>query len=443
MKIQLSDHFNYRRLIRFVLPSIAMMIFTSIYGVVDGFFVSNFVGKIPFAAVNLIMPFLMILGTIGFMLGTGGSALVSKLLGEKKVDKAQEIFSMLVYIGIIAGCILTCIGWIFIEPIAVLLGAEGDMIGYCVLYGRIILAALPAYMLQNMFQSFLVTAEKPNVGLGVTILAGVTNMILDALFMAVFKWGVAGAAIATAISQCVGGIVPLLFFARKNSSVLHLVKAKLDVSALVKTCTNGSSELVSNISMSLVSMLYNMQLLKYAGEDGVAAYGVIMYVNFIFIAIFIGYSIGTAPIMGYNYGAENHKELKNVFKKSMILISLASVVLTCAAMFLATPLAKVFVGYDAALLEMTVGAFKIYALSFLLCGFGIYSSSLFTALNDGVISAVISFLRTIVFQVLAILIMPLIWELNGIWYSVFVAEVAATIVAFFFIIKMRKKYHYM
>lgn len=443
MKIQLSDHFNYRRLIRFVLPSIAMMIFTSIYGVVDGFFVSNFVGKIPFAAVNLIMPFLMILGTIGFMLGTGGSALVSKLLGEKKVDKAQEIFSMLVYIGIIAGCILTCIGWIFIEPIAVLLGAEGDMIGYCVLYGRIILAALPAYMLQNMFQSFLVTAEKPNVGLGVTILAGVTNMILDALFMAVFKWGVAGAAIATAISQCVGGLVPLLFFARENSSVLRLVKAKLDVSALVKTCTNGSSELVSNISMSLVSMLYNMQLLKYAGEDGVAAYGVIMYVNFIFIAIFLGYSIGTAPIIGYNYGAENHKELKNVFKKSMILISLTSVVLTCAAMFLATPLAKVFVGYDAALLEMTVGAFKIYALSFLLCGFGIYGSALFTALNDGVISAVISFLRTIVFQVLAILIMPLIWELNGIWYSVFVAEVAATIVAFFFIIKMRKKYHYM
>lgn len=442
MKIQLSDHFNYRKLIRFVLPSIAMMIFTSIYGVVDGFFVSNFVGKIPFAAVNLIMPFLMILGTIGFMLGTGGSALVSKLLGEKKVEKAQEVFSMLVYIGIIAGCILTCIGWIFIEPIAVLLGAEGDMIGYCVFYGRIILAALPAYMLQNMFQSFLVTAEKPNVGLGVTIIAGVTNMILDALFMAVFKWGVAGAAIATAISQCVGGLIPLLFFARENSSVLRLVKAKVDVSTLVKTCTNGSSELVSNISMSLVSMLYNMQLLKYTGEDGVAAYGVIMYVNFIFIAIFIGYSIGTAPIIGYNYGAENHKELKNVFKKSMILISLASVVLTCAAMFLATPLAKVFVGYDAALLEMTVGAFKIYALAFLLCGFGIYGSALFTALNDGVISAVISFLRTIVFQVLAILIMPLIWGLNGIWYSVFVAEVAATIVAFFFIIKMRKKYHY-
>lgn len=443
MNIQLSDHFDYRRLIRFVLPSIAMMIFTSIYGVVDGFFVSNFVGKTPFAAVNLIMPFLMILGAIGFMLGTGGSALVSKLLGEKKQEKAKEIFSMLVYIGIAVGCVLTLVGWIFIEPIAVLLGAEGEMIGYCVLYGRIILAALPAFMLQNMFQSFLVTAEKPNVGLGVTIIAGVTNMVLDALFMAVFKWGVAGAAIATAISQCVGGIVPLLYFAKPNTSALRLVKAKLDASALFKTCTNGSSELVSNISMSLVSMLYNMQLLKYAGENGVAAYGVIMYVNFIFVAIFLGYSIGTAPIIGYNYGSENHTELKNIFKKSMILIVSASVILTAVAMLGSRTLATIFVGYDAELLEMTVEAFKIYALAFLLCGFGIFGSSLFTALNDGVISALISFLRTIVFQVLAIMIMPLIWGLSGIWYSVFVAEAAATVVAFFFIIKMRKKYHYM
>ncbi len=443
MAIQLSDHFTYRRLLRFVWPPITMMIFTSIYGVVDGFFISNYVGKIPFAAVNLIMPFLMILGALGFMLGAGGSALVAKTLGEGKKEKANQIFSMLVFVAIVSGIILATLGIIFLEPIAIFLGAQGEVIEYCVIYGRIILIAIPAFMLQNMFQSFLVTAERPELGLVMTVLAGVTNIVLDALFMGAFAWGIVGAATATAISQLVGGIAPFFFFLKPKRSLLRLTKPVFDGKALLKTCTNGSSELVTNISMSVVSMLYNFQLLKYAGENGVAAYGVIMYVNFIFIAIFIGYAIGTAPIIGFHYGAGNQAELKSIFKKSMNLNLIAGIVLAVVGLLLSRFLAELFVGYDPELCEMTIKGFRIYALSFLFCGFNIFGSSLFTALSNGLVSAIISFLRTLLFQVAAILVMPLIWGLDGIWYSVAVAEVVALVLTMSFVVKLRGKYHYM
>lgn len=442
MKIQLSDHFDYRRLIYFVFPSIIMMIFTSIYGVVDGLFVSNFVGKTPFAAINLIMPFLMVLGALGFMIGTGGSAIVAKALGEKKNDKANEYFSMLVYVTIILGIIIALIGILFIEPISRFFKAEDEMLENCVIYGRIIIIALPAFMLQNVFQSFLITAEKPKLGLWVTVAAGVTNMFLDFLFIAVFKWGVAGAAIATALSQVVGGIIPLIYFAQKNDSLLKLTKAKFDMGIFVKTCTNGSSELMSNISSSLVGILYNFQLMKFAGENGIAAYGVIMYVNFIFVAIFIGYSIGTAPIVGYNYGAANYSELQNIFKKSLKLLAISGVVLTISGILLSEVLAGIFVGYDAELMEMTKRGFIIYSMSFILTGFNIFGSAFFTALNNGLISALISFLRTLVFQLLAILILPIFLELDGIWFAIVVAEFAAFIITVICWILKRKEYKY-
>lgn len=442
MEIQLSDHFDYKRLLRFVFPSIIMMIFTSIYGVVDGFFVSNFVGKTPFAAVNLIMPFTQILGALGFMLGAGGCALIAKTLGEKNEKKANEIFSFLVYIGAVLGVLFAVFGIAFIKPIAAMLGAEGELIDLCALYGRIILVVLPFFMLQNMFQSFLIVAEKPNLGLAITVIAGATNMVLDALFMIVFKWGVAGAALATAASQFIGGFIPVVYFARKNSSTLKLVKARFDGRALFQASTNGSSEFVSNISMSIVAVLYNFQLMKYAGENGVAAYGVIMYVTFIFIAILLGYSIGVAPIIGYNQGAENHIELQNVFKKSMVFNTVAGIALTTVAVVLAAPLSKIFVGYDAELLEMTTHAFKLYAISFLFTGFGIFGSSLFTALNNGLVSAIISFLRTLVFQVVTILILPAIWGIEGVWYSIIVAEFLGAAVAIVYILKYKKKYRY-
>lgn len=440
--IQLSDHFTYTRLIRFVIPSIIMMIFTSIYGVVDGFFVSNVVGKTPFAAVNLIMPFLMIFGGIGFMIGTGGSAIIARTLGMGDHDRANRVFSMLIYVTIVLGVILSVIGIAFLRPISIALGAEGEVIDYCVKYGRIILVALTAFMLQNVFQSFLVTAEKPKLGLYVTVAAGVTNMVGDWLLVSVFKLGVEGAAIATALSQVVGGVIPLIYFIRPNSSLLRLTRAKLDWGVLFHTCTNGSSELMSNISMSIVNMLYNMQLLKYAGEDGVAAYGVIMYVNFIFVAIFIGYSIGSAPIIGFNYGAENTDELQNIFKKSLKLILGSGIVLTIAAIMLSRPLAGIFVAYDAALLEMTVHGFKIYSLSFLICGFSIFGSSMFTALSNGLVSALISFLRTLLFQVSMVIVLPIFWELEGVWWSVVAAEVFSILVTLFFIMRMRTKYKY-
>ena len=443
MKLQLSDHFNYRRLLRFTFPSIIMMIFTSIYGVVDGIFVSNFVGKTPFAAINLIMPFLMIFGAIGFMIGTGGSALVAKTMGEGDKEKANRLFSMLIYLSILFGVSLTVIGIVFLRPISALLGAEGQMLEDCVTYGRIILIALTAFILQNEFQSFLIAAEKPTLGLIVTVAAGLTNIVLDALFVAVFEWGLVGAAVATAISQAVGGIVPLIYFILPNKSLLRLTRFTFDGKALLKTCTNGSSEMMTNLSMSLVNMLYNFRLMEYAGENGIAAYGVIMYIGFVFIAVFIGYSIGVAPIVGYHFGAENHTELKSLLRKSMIILCVFSVLMTVSAELLATPLSMIFVGYDEALLELTVRGFMLYSICFLVVGFNIFGSSFFTALNDGLVSAIISFLRTLLFQIGAVLLLPLILELDGVWLAVVAAELAALVVTVFCFVRLKGKYHYM
>ena len=442
MNIQLSDHFTYGRLIRFVIPSVAMMIFTSVYGVIDGLFVSNFVGKTPFAAVNLIIPFCMILGAFGFMFGTGGTALVAKTLGEGKKERANQIFSMLIYVALLLGILLALFGIVFVEPIALKLGADAAMLGYCVKYARVVLLGLPFFMLQNMFQSFLIAAEKPKMGLMVTIAAGVTNMVLDALFIAIFRWGVVGAAAATALSQFVGGVVPFLFFARKNNSKLRLTKTKMMGKELLRTCTNGSSELVTNISLSLVCMLYNVQLLKIAGQNGVAAYGVIMYVNFIFISIYLGYAFGTAPIIAFHYGAKNTAELQNVLKKSLKILLGAGVTLFGAAFLLSDMLAKIFVGYDAALYAMTARGFRLYAVSYLLAGFNIYGSSFFTALNNGIVSAAISFLRTVVFEVAAIMILPVFFRLDGIWCAITVAETASLLITAVFFFALRKRYHY-
>lgn len=442
MSIQLSDHFTYKKLLRFTFPSIIMMVFTSIYGVVDGFFVSNFVGKTPFTAVNFIMPFLMILGSVGFMFGTGGGALIAKTMGEGETENANRIFSLIVYISVVCGIILAVFGIIFIRPIASILGAKGTLLEDSIVYGRIILAAIPAYILQFEFQCLFATAEKPTLGLFVTIAAGVTNMVLDALFVAVFRWGLVGAAAATALSQCVGGVIPLVYFARPNSSILRLGRTKFDSRALGQTCLNGSSELMSNISMSIVGMLYNVQLLRYAGEDGVAAYGVLMYVSMIFQAIFIGYAVGTAPIIGYHYGAENNQELKGLLRKSLSLIGVFAVAMFAAAYSLARPLALIYVGYDEGLLNLTIRAFSIFAFSFLFSGFAILGSSFFTALNNGPVSAAISFVRTLVFQIAAVLIFPLIWKVDGIWLSIVVAEMMAVVVTVLFLKGQQKKYQY-
>ena len=443
-RIQLADHFSYGRLIRFTLPSIGMMIFTSIYGVVDGFFVSNFAGKTPFAALNLIYPFLMILSTVGFMFGTGGSAIVAKAFGEGKREKGNQYFSLFVYVSAALGVVFAGLGIAFVRPIARLLGAEGELLENAVLYARIILIALPFNVLQLLFQSFCVTAEKPKLGLLVTVFSGVTNMILDAVLVGLLpqEYKLAGAAAATALSQAVGGGIPLLYFGRKNSSILRLGKTHFDGKAIFKACTNGSSEFMSNISMSLVGMLYNIQLMKYAGEDGVAAYGVMMYVSMIFAAAFIGYSIGTAPIIGYHDGAKNHGELQGLLKKSLVMIGGFGVAMVASAELLAVPLARIFVSYDAALMELTVSGFRIFALSFLFMGYAIFGSGFFTALNDGVTSAIISFLRTLVFQAAAVILLPLLWGIDGVWFSIVAAEVMAVVFSAIFLVAKRRKYHY-
>ena len=443
MKIQLSNHFTYKKLFRFVLPSIVMMVFTSIYGVVDGLFVSNFVGKTPFAAINLIMPFIMILGGIGFMIGTGGSALVSKTLGEGDRERANKYFTMLIYMTLILGVALSIIGIVFLKPISILLGATEEMLPHCITYGRTVLAFNTTFMLQNVFQSLLVTAEKPKFGLFVTVASGCTNMVLDALFIAGFNMGVFGAALATGISQIVGGIIPLIYFMRQNSSSLMITRTRLEMVPMLKVCANGSSELMSNISSSLVSIVYNFQLMKYIGEDGVSAYGVLMYVQFIFIAIFVGYAVGTAPIIGYHYGSGNESELKSILKKSMLLMGVGGLLLATAAKLLGPTLANIFVGYDEALCTLTAHAFDLFSYSFILAGINIFISSLFTALNNRGVSAAVSFLRTLVFQMASVILLPLIVSVDGIWLAVTASEIFASIISMIFLFTKRKKYNYM
>lgn len=442
MAIQLSDHFSYRRLLRFTLPSIGMMIFTSIYGVVDGIFVSNFVGKTPFAAVNLIMPVCMLLGSLGFMVGTGGSALVGKLLGEKKHDEANRVFSMLIYLSAAVGLVLSLVGTAFLRPISVALGAEGAMLENCVRYGRVLMPASAAFILQSEFQSFLVVAERPRFGLWVTVAAGVTNIVLDALFVGLLHWGLEGAAAATVVSQLVGAGIPLIWFARAKDSPIRLTGFRFDGKALLQTCFNGSSEMLTNFSLSFVNILYNFQLIRLAGEDGVAAYGVIMYVNFIFIGVYIGYSFGTAPIVSYHFGAQNRAELQNILKKSLTLLSTGAAVMTAVAVGVAGPLAAIFTSYDAGLYAMTRHGFTIYSLSFLAMWLGIYGSSFFTALNNGLVSAILSVLRTLVFQAAAILILPMLWGLEGVWLAIVAAEVLGALTTAAFLFKLKKRYGY-
>ncbi len=419
-----------------------MLVFTSIYGVVDGFFVSNYAGKTPFAAVNFIMPLLMILGCVGFMFGTGGGALIAITMGAGRTKKANELFSQIVFASAGCGILLAAFGFLFLRPVASMMGAEGRLLEDCLTYGRILLIAIPFYVLQYEFQCLFATAGKPKLGLYVTVAAGVTNILLDALFVAGFRWGLEGAAAATSISQFVGGIIPVFYFGRKNDSPLRLVRCGFDGGALLKVCINGSSELMSNISMSLVSMMYNVQLMKYAGENGVAAYGVLMYVGMIFSAVFIGYSVGAAPVVGYHYGAQNSEELKGLLKKSIVLVGIFAVCMFASGQLLSAPLSRMFVGYDKELFDMTVHAFTVFSFSFLFSGFAILGSSFFTALGDGLVSALISFLRTLVFQCLSVLIFPLFWQLDGIWFSIVAAEIMAVVVTVLFLFGKRKKYHY-
>lgn len=442
MKIQLSEHFTYSKLLRFTFPSIIMMIFTSIYSVIDGLFVSNFAGKTALAAINIIYPFIMSVGALGFMMGTGGSALVGRLLGEGEKEKANKTFSLIVYTTAIAGLLLSALAFLLVPTVSRLFGASGQLLDYCILYGRICFLSMPCFMLQNVFQCFFITAEKPRLGLDVVLSAGITNMVLDFLFVAVFGLGLKGAAIATVCGEIIGGLVPILYFAGRNHSLLRLGRTSFDAGSILKTCTNGSSELMTELSSSVVTVLYNTQLMKIAGENGVAAYSTIMYVNFIFVAIFLGYSLGSAPIISFHYGAGNHDELKNMRKKSLRLIAVWGIGMTIISHIFALPFARFFVGYDSELLAMTIHGFRIYAFVYLLNGFNIFGSSFFTALNNGMVSATISFLRTLVFEVICILLLPVFFGIDGIWSAVLVAEALALCVTSFFLITKRSRYHY-
>ena len=440
--VQLSDHFTYKKLFRAVIPSIAMMVFISIYSIVDGLFVSNFVGTTAFASLNLIYPLLMIVGAIGFMLGAGGSALVAKTLGEGNKEKANKYFSMFIWATFILGVVVSTILIIFTPELAVLLGAEGEMIEHCVTYGRICLAFQTCFIVQNTFQAFFVTAEKPHLGLILSVISGINNMILDFVFIVVFEMGIAGAALATGLSQTIGAVVPIFYFTLNKKININLGLPYFEFVAFFKGCVNGLSELFTNVSASIVGMIYNSKLMLLAGENGIASYGVILYAQFIFLAIYFGYSMGTAPIIGFNYGAKNKEELKNIFKKSMIVIGSLGVALVTLSELLSLPIAKIFVSYDIELLNMTVRGFRIFAISFIICGFNIFASSMFTALNNGIISLLLSIGRTFVFQLIAVYTLPIFFDLDGIWLSIIMSESLALMVTVLFFVLNRKRYGY-
>lgn len=445
MKIQLSDHFTYSRLFKFVLPSIVMMVFTSLYSVVDGLFVSNCVGSNALASINIIYPLVMIIASFGFMLGTGGGAVISRTLGQGEDKKAKEYFSMLIIVDVIIGLILSIICIIFIEPIAYLLGANDTLIHDCVIYGRILLVGTTFFMLQNAFQTFFIVAEKPHFGLILTIICGVINMFLDFLFVYVFQWDIAGAGLATIIGYIIGGTIPLIYFLNKNNnSKLKLIKTKFYPRVLIHSSINGMSEMLTNVSMSIITMLYNLQMMKLVGEDGVSSITIIMYVNFVFVSMFIGFSIGTAPIISFNYGADNHAELKNMFSKSIKIIAITSVAMLILAEILSKPLVSLFVGNidNAFLFEMTIHGFRLYSIAFLMCGINIYSSSFFTALGNGLLSAIISILRSFLLQAIMIIVLPIFLQIDGIWLSVVFSESITAIVSIILLIYNRKKYRY-
>ena len=442
MSLKMSGHFTYKRLLRFVISPILMIICTAVYGVVDGFFISNYVGKVPFAAVNLVMPVDLVPVAIGFMIGEGGNALISKKLGENKRGIANQYFSLLIYTTAVIGVVLSLAGYAFTPMIADILGANDQLKPYCVEYGRILFAAQFFYVLQNIFQSFFIAAGKPDLSLKVSLLSGGINVLLDVLFIVVLQWGVAGAAWATALGQVAGGMAPLAYFARKNSSLLQITRTRLNLPVLFKTFTNGSSDMVSVLSASVITALYNYQLLSIAGEDGVAAYGAIMYITFIFMSIYLGYASGSAPLISFQYGAKNHEELHNLVRKSIVLMLGMGMVITMTAELAAEPLLGAFVGYDKELFSLTLHGYRMYVLAFLLMGLNIWGAALFTALNNGLVSAAISFLRTFGFEMAAVLLLPLWLGIDGIWISIFVAELCTCFFTVYFVMRKREVYHY-
>ena len=443
MSIQLSDHFTYRKLSAFVLPTIAMMVLTSMYTMVDALFISHFVGEIALAAVNFVFPVIMLLGGLGFMLGTGGTALVAKTFGQGDNDRARRYFTQVTLLAALLGGAMAGIGILFLPQMCILLGGTDKLMPDAVLYGRVMLGFLPCCILQCTFQALVVAAEKPKMAFWLSVAGGVTNLALDLLFVVFFGWGLAGAALATGLSQAVAGLIPVVYFFFPNNSLLRFVRTRLELRPMLQACSNGASELVTGISASFIGMLYNYQLLQYYGEEGVAAYGVVMYVAFLFGSIIFGYDLGCNPLFAYNHGAENHAELRNLFRKSLVLITGAGIILCASALLFSSPLAYLFVGYSAELTELAKYAFCVFSVYFALHGYNIFASGLFTAMNNGFISALIAFSRTFLFQSVAVLLLPLLFGAGGIWWSAAVAEVSTLCISVYLVLRFRSRYGYL
>ena len=441
-KVSLRDHFTWGNLARYVAPSVVMMVFTSLYTVVDGIFVSNYTGKTPFAAVNLIFPVIAIYGAFGFMFGTGGTALVTKTIGEGDRDRANRIFSLLVFVTLGLGGVIALVGALTMRPLAIALGASGELLEEAVVYGVVFIVGTPAFVLQSLFQSFFAAADKPRLGLLFIVAAGLTNILLDGILVAALRLGVAGAALASVLAQMVGGLIPLVYFVRPNGSLLRLCATRWEGKAVFKSALNGSSELLVNISFSIVNMIFNMQLLKLAGENGIAAYGFIMYVCFFFLAAFFGYDVGMAPIVGYNLGLGNKEELHNIFVKSLWIVLLGGLAMLALAEGLAVPLGKLYVGYDPELLAMSVRGFRIYAVGFAVVGLNIWGSAFFTALNNGVVSGALAISRTFAFEMICIFLLPMALGLDGVWWTCAVSEGAAAVVTVGCLAGLRRRYGY-
>ena len=419
-----------------------MMLFTSMYGVVDGLYLSHFSGKEAFAAITLIIPLPLLIGAWAYMIGAGGSAVIAKAIASDRQKDANEYFSFLVLISVLGSILLAGIGEIFLEPCAKLLGANDEMLPFCMTYGRILIAAVPLYVLQNVFQSFLTVAEHPKIGLAINLVSAFLNMALNFVFIRITNEVVTAVALATVVSQFVGGITPFVFFVRSKSTTLRFGRPHMPMSLLGPVFANGVSEFVSEIFHPLASVMYNYKLMELTGLNGVAAYGVLMNVGFLFGSVFLGFAVGSAPLFTYKYEREDHDELHSLFIKSTISVVLMGFLLYGVACMIEGPFAAEFFGGDELLITMTEEAFALHSLSYMVMGLAVFASAFFTAIHDSRVSFLISFLRTLLFEVLAILLLPMLFDLNGVWAASLTSEVLTLLVTVGLLISKKEKYQY-
>ena len=437
----LDQKWSAGSLLRFAFPTIVMMIFMGLYTIVDTIFVAQFVNTDALSSINIVCPIINITVGLGTMIATGGNAIVSRKMGAGENQEAKEDFTLLILTGAVIGFLILLGGTIWIDKIVYALGASDLLFPYCKDYLMVLFLFIPANILQTLFSNLFVTAGKPTLGLALAVLAGIANIVFDYVFIVLLQMGIKGAAIGTGIGYMIPSIIGTVFFLMKRSE-LHFCKPNMDASVLLKSCSNGVSELVSQCSAAVTTFLFNVTMMKLLGEDGVAAITVLIYSQFLLTTLYIGFSMGTAPVVSYNYGSGNVKQLKKTVRICFSFIAGISIFVFLFSLLGGESIAKVFAENNRNVFEITKNGFSIFSFSFLFSGCNIFSSALFTALSNGKASATISFLRTFGFITVSLLVLPRFLEVTGVWLAVPFAELFTLMLTVYLLCRHRKQYNY-